>query len=81
MPYRIKREVHFMRLRYLGNVTPQISGNCFLLEGDGCIEDANKVAVFGCGYDGFKALYFLDKLGIKIDCFLDNDEHLWGGRC
>lgn len=80
MPYRIKREVHFMRLKYLGNVTPKISGNCFLLEGDGCIEEANKVAVFGCGYDGFKASYFLDKLGIKIDCFLDNDEHLWGKK-
>lgn len=79
MPYRIKREVHFMRLRYLGNVTPKLSGNCFLIEEDGCIEDANNVAVFGCGDDGFRVAYFLNKLGINIDCFLDNDEHLWGG--
>ena len=35
-----------MRLRYLGNVTPKLSGNCFLIEEDGCIEDANNVAVF-----------------------------------
>ena len=68
MPYRIKSEVQFMRLRYLGNVTPKISGNCFLLEGDGCIEEANKVIVQDqVENKGFWRKYYSELIQARLD--------------